>query len=398
MKSLLLFLFIFIFNYSHAQTWQSISDFPSSERDDGTSFVIGNLAYCGTGLTPWFSTQGDFYSLDMNTDVWNSVAALPIGAERQYATGFASTTNGFILGGVNGTTYLNDLWMYDPNLNSWQLKTSLPSLGRNGCCSFIINNIAYIVGGRTFGTNAINEVWAYDILNDSWSQKGNMPFGARWRASSTTTQNNKGYLLFGRDANNRFCNELYEYEPSTDTWTQISAFPGIGRNYAALKSMGGDLITLAGLDTFGNSSNDMWRYNTTTTNWQQLDSLPVSGIRGGMCFNNSSTIYYTTGIDQTNIRMKETWKCDNPTIIVETIKGNFKIYPNPINEYINIDLNKLSIEKKTTAILTNNLGNLILEVNIFQKVTKINLSSLLKGVYFLTLKEQEGTSTIKLIK
>ena len=53
-KHYIIFLFTIAQNFSFCQTWQQIGDFPSTERDDGTCFIIGNTAYCGTGLkTGW---------------------------------------------------------------------------------------------------------------------------------------------------------------------------------------------------------------------------------------------------------------------------------------------------------------------------------------------------------
>src|SRR4051812_11286093 len=73
-----------------SQTWQPATDFPSTERDDGTSFIIGTKAYCGTGYLPWFTTTADFYAYDMAVGTWQTVASLPAGEERQYASGFSA--------------------------------------------------------------------------------------------------------------------------------------------------------------------------------------------------------------------------------------------------------------------------------------------------------------------
>ena len=90
------FIYTLLSSTVFAQSWQQINDFPSSERDDGISFEIGNTSYCGTGLTPWFSATNDLYALDMNSDIWRSVSSLPIGAERQYASGFSSSNAGLL--------------------------------------------------------------------------------------------------------------------------------------------------------------------------------------------------------------------------------------------------------------------------------------------------------------
>ena len=70
-KFLLSLCCILIFISAEAQNWQQLNDFPSTERDDGVAFVIGNNAYCGTGLNSSFVACRDFYAFDMNTDQWS---------------------------------------------------------------------------------------------------------------------------------------------------------------------------------------------------------------------------------------------------------------------------------------------------------------------------------------
>ncbi len=395
---LLLFcLRIFTFNTLYAQNWQQLGDFPSTERDDGVAFVIGNNAYCGTGLNSSFAATIDFYSLDMNTDQWSTIASLPAGNERQYAASFASGNFGFVCGGL-GNIYYNDVWQYDPVLNTWTGKTPIPAAGRSGATYFVINNIAYIVGGRTAANVAIDEVWAYDIANDTWQSKNNLPFGSRFRASGAAL-NNKGYLIFGRDVNARFCQELYEYDPTLDTWTQVSVFPGVGRSYASLQSIAGSLVVLAGLDTFGTSHNDMWSFNVSSSAWQQLNSIPAAGRRGGMCFNNGSAIYYTTGVNQSNTRIKETWKCVNPTSITENYSlQSFTLYPNPASEFIILECEVFKPTQFSTYTLFDNIGNEILQGAITEKKTRINLSSFSKGLYLIRYQDERSCVTMKVVK
>jgi N-acetylneuraminic acid mutarotase len=322
-------LFIFFTCFSASAQWVRLTDFPSTERDDGVCFVIGNKAYAGTGLKTWWIPCSDFYALDMNNDTWSIIDSLPAGTERQYATAFSYNGVGFIFGGLNGSTYMNDLWMYDTLTGHWQSKTSMPGAGRMGSCSFVLQDTAYIIGGRTSAQSSISEVWAYSIANDIWVIKDSLPFGARWRAS-IASGNGKGYLMFGQDESGTNHRELYEFNPASNAWTEISVFPGSGRVYAAMRFFNGQLVTLCGLNSAQNSYNDFWHFDFSSSSWHVLDSLPSVARRGGMCFNNSNAVYYTTGIDQTNNRLNETWMIANPIGITEkTSIGKINIYPNP---------------------------------------------------------------------
>jgi N-acetylneuraminic acid mutarotase len=308
LKRILLAFFFVLGLQVYAQNWQQLSDFPGTSRDDGVAFRLGDTAYFGTGFTPWWSPEGDFYGFDLTSETWFSAASLPTGEERQYACAFTSSTNqAFVFGGYNGSEFLNDVWCYDASLNQWMAKSPLPSFGRSGACCFVLNDTAYIVGGKSASNFALDEVWAYSIANDSWSQKNNLPFGPRWRASSIPF-NNKGYLLFGRDDTNSFHNELFAFDPLMNSWQFVSEFPAQGRSHASLFPIGDFLYVCFGIDTNQNAHNDLWRYDVASNMWSTLPGLPSIGRRGGMAVSTDVGLYYTTGIDENNQRMNETWK------------------------------------------------------------------------------------------
>jgi N-acetylneuraminic acid mutarotase len=293
---------------SVAQDWQQLPDFPGSSRDDGVGFILGDTAFFGTGCTPWWTTQGDFYGLDLTTDTWFNTASLPAGEERQYACAFTSSGNkAFVFGGYNGSVFLNDLWCYNASNNEWTTKSPLPSFGRSGASCFVLNDTAYIVGGKSASNFALDEVWAYSIASDSWNQKNNFPFGPRWRASSIGFDN-KGYLLFGRDSTNTFHNDLYSFDPNLNAWEFVSVFPAQGRSHAALFSISNFLYICFGIDSNQNTHNDLWRYDLISNSWNTLPGLPSIGRRGGMTVSTDVELYYTTGIDENNQRLNETWK------------------------------------------------------------------------------------------
>ncbi len=399
-RSLFFSLFILIQHLSFSQSWTKISDFPSLERDDGTHFIIGNTAFCGTGFQVGFILSKELFAFDMATETWDTAGSLPNGMERQYACGFSSNNKGFIFGGIAGSTYFNDVWMYDPLSKKWVGKSALPAVGRAGASCFVINDTAYIIGGKTATASAINEVWAYNMSTDTWTSKDSLPLGPRWRAAAAS-YNSKGYLIFGRDASNHYSTELLEYNPATGNWTKIIDFPGKGRTYAALKSMGHDLLLVAGIDSLGNSYNDMWRFDMHTFKWSQLTSIPAQGRRGGICFNNNTTLYYTTGISQTHNRLKETWKVFNPTTIEKNAWDKFvEVFPNPTSHQLTVAIH--SQELKINYIeLQNTIGQTVKTIDrqfISGNTLEIDLSDLPKGLYLLSLKSEQGIIAKKVLK
>lgn len=291
-----------------AQKWVQLPNFIGTAVDDGTGFVVGKTAYFGTGLNSWWSSEKSFYALNLENETWTEVASMPDGKERQYALGFSDAHNkGYVFGGYNGTTFLNDLWSFDPAENEWTELASLPSIGRSGMSCFVINDTAYILGGKTSFDAAINEVWAYSFATNTWVQKNNLPFGNCWR-SSAVAHNNQGYLLFGRNEVNEFSKTLYSYNPTTDFWMERSDFPSLGRSHASMRTLNNELYVMFGIDSLNNSHTDLWKYNITFNSWTNLPGIPALGRRGGICLGHQNAIYYATGIDEGNVRLQQAWK------------------------------------------------------------------------------------------
>jgi N-acetylneuraminic acid mutarotase len=391
----LLFTLLISKHTSIAQTWLQLNDFPSTERDDGASFTIGTISYCGTGLTPWFSTTTDFYSFNSNTEVWSPIAALPNGMERQYASGFSDGQYGYIFGGTSGNNYFNDLWQYNPSNNSWQSKTPMPAQGRMGASVFVINDTAYVISGKSSNQNSINEMWAYSFTGNNWINKGPLPFGGRWRAS-TTSVNGLGYLIFGKDSTNYYHNELYQFNPLNNSWSLLNNFPLPGRTYSVMQNLDDDLLIFGGIDSLGNSYNDLWSFDLDALQWNELAQLPASPRRGGMGFTGQYAFYYTCGINQNNSRLKETWKIDYATLLKhETLVKNILVYPNPFKDLLTIEL-----PEKAQSIeiqLINTMGEIIYTANISSN-TNLSMQHLPNGIYFLKMGYESKWVYQKIIK
>ncbi len=72
-----------------------------------------------------------------------------------------------------------------------------------------------------------------------------------------------------------------------------------------------------------------------------------------------------------------------------------RVYPNPVNDILKIDT-KSSID---SATIVNQLGQRIIDVKSNNIVNNsIDLSTLNKGLYFITVKSKERSATLKIIK
>ena len=397
MRFLILLYFSLLFFSLSAQNWQQLNDYPSSGVDDGTAFVIGDKAYCGSGIVDWFASQRNFYAFDLNTESWTAIASLPQGEERQYANGFASDSFGYVFGGYNGE-FLSDLWRYNPRNDQWQEMTPLPDSGRSGAASFVIDSVAYIIGGKNDSSQALSEVWAYNMNNDSWVQKSNLPFGGRWR-SGATSNDSLGYLAFGMDDTLRYCQELYKYNPQTDSWTKLSDFPNGGRNYVKMHLINGKLVAFGGEDSSNTFLSELWSYDLQSNSWEELNPLPEEGRRGGMSFQFQNAFYYTTGLIKNEGRTTESWKYEEPTSLRESDwVPKIKLYPNPVQTVLTIEHPELKAAEKWEFELIDSKGLLLKNQQMYGSITRIQMESLSQGKYFLIIRSEKGNFWKKALK
>ncbi len=87
--------------------------------------------------------------------------------------------------------------------------------------------------------------------------------------------------------------------------------------------------------------------------------------------------------------------CFNPTSIKEAVlNDNIKLYPNPADEFIYIesDYNELQFQIKDI------LGKVVINQESYENKTKIDLSDLQVGIYFITIKSLGNKIVKKFIK
>jgi len=391
LKILLLISILTIPEFSQAQIWNQLSNFPGTQRDDGVTFVINDIAYCGTGLEVGWNTTKDFFAFNLNTETWIQVSSLPNGKERQYACAFSYANAGYIFGGIKSNV-LNDLWRYDQANNSWTEMTPKPGLGLSGASCFVISDKAYFIGGANQLTNASKEVWCYDISQDTWQKKVDFPNNGLWRASAICC-NGKGYLIFGRDSLGNYNDKLYEYSDSLDTWTIINTYYGLGRIYASLVTAESNLILFGGVDSLNNYSNTLEYFDFSMNAWVPKNPLPSQGRKGGMCFTNYDNLYYTTGIDSTDTRLNQTWKVTNPTSLkVNYSYKNAQLFTNPFHNEIRLKTTNVS------EIYIYDVNGKLIERDTLKKEHVIDSKNISNGIYILKIQEYNQYYFFKIVK
>lgn len=196
---------------------------------------------------------------------WIQKADFPAAA-RKNAAGFSIDGKGYLGTGYDGTTQLNDWWLYDPAANSWTQKTNAP-VKVELAVSMVINGKGYMGIGKTDAGN-VNDFWQYDAA-DTWTTKAKLP-GTKRVGAVGFGVGDKGYAGTGQ-FNGQFLKDWWQYDPSTDNWTRKADFPGDARTRGS-----GFVIDNKIYFGLGDGKTDWWQYDTATDGWTRKADFPGS--------------------------------------------------------------------------------------------------------------------------
>ena len=94
--------------------WVQVASLPPAFQQTHHSFAFsfGNYGYIVTGSSST-GVRDDFYRYDPSTNAWTELAPFP-GSERGFAIGDTWDGKAYFGFGSNNTSFLNDLWVFDP--------------------------------------------------------------------------------------------------------------------------------------------------------------------------------------------------------------------------------------------------------------------------------------------
>jgi len=124
----------------------------------------------------------------------------------------------------------------------------------------------------------------------------------------------------------------------------------------------------------------------------KIKTLPTLVV--GDSFTNEANIYFDYNFPILTNKATSTFK----TLGIQDFEFSnyFNVYPNPVNDILNIGM-KNNIEVKSMSVY-DILGQLLIAVPNAKTVSKIDVSKLTTGNYFLKMITDKGTSSVKFIK
>lgn len=117
----------------------------------------------------------------------------------------------------------------------------------------------------------------------------------------------------------------------------------------------------------------------------------------GTVINNTAYIYFDFNsaiVTNTTINTIDFITATN----VQNVNANVSVYPNPANDALFISINNLKLNGIATVALYDVTGQKVMDHRLTQNTSKLDLSALSKGFYFLKTNVEGQVSTVKIIK
>ncbi len=297
--------------------WVALTSFDGSTRYDAVSFVIGDVAYVGTGYNGE-KRYADFFAYDVDDNSWSQVASLGNDTAefaRNAAVAFATDTKGYVGTGYDGDNPLNDFWEFDPDANTWTQKVDFPGAARHSAVSFSINNKGYIGTGNN-GDYNLKDFYEYDPSTETWTKIRSLS-GNKRRDAVAFVIGDTAYVGTGIH-NSVYIDDFYMYTPSTGEWVKLRAISDdtnydfdddyeIVRRSAVAFSLGNYGYVVTGGK--GSAGNDCWQYDPKEDLWEEKYNFEGSGRLDAVGFAIGSRGYVATGRSST-IPFNDCWGFD----------------------------------------------------------------------------------------
>ncbi|MEZ4521403.1 MAG: kelch repeat-containing protein [Thermomicrobiales bacterium] len=195
-----------------------------------------------------------------------------------------------IFGGQAGSTFFNDVWIYDPVRNAWtELDpgdgdgTPLNRYGAGGALQPDGNGF-YISHGFT-SDGRFDDTWLYDLQSGQWTDvtpdAGQRP-SPRCLMRMASDPDRERLLLFGGQSNTAaYLGDFWAFDTATTSWTELepeSGSPSPRNLYSLVRNTeSGDLFLFGGASASG-MLNDLWSYRVESGEWEGqefADGVPI---------------------------------------------------------------------------------------------------------------------------
>ena len=323
----------------------------------------------------------------------------------------------YVFFGQGASDALDDIWEYDPATKEWAQIVPVSSnnpVGRFDHTAIVSGSVVWIAGGLDNNGNPLNDLWYYSFGSNEFTQCNDIPAANGVYGHVSACSGSEVYI-FGGYQGSEPANTMYKYTiGSAGTWTteNIQGTLPTPTAYSAAAQYGPELY-IAGGETSTGVTGSTYVWDMLQQQFTQLPDGPAWAY-GAFAFLYSPNmakqeketeyakiLFWGGSADFVNYN-EETWvyttEIEISTSINETENNNIKIYPNPAQDFITIELGQEDLQSQDLNYqLCDITGRIIAAGKILTTKEIIDISGEAAGVYFIKLLEDNKTISIQKI-
>ncbi len=120
-----------------------------------------------------------------------------------------------------------------------------------------------------------------------------------------------------------------------------------------------------------------------------------AGLADGTTIDNHAGIFFDINPVVLTNTVENIIGCPNLKVPEVSNAHKVELYPNPANDELVIRMDK---EAYSSFVITDEVGQVLIQQNLFAQQTKVNIKTLPAGLYYITLKGNNGTVVKKFVK
>ena len=237
--------------------------------------------------------------------------------------------------------------------------------------------------------------------------------GFEWKATSggtyapvTVTGNNLTYNLTGLTANTGYTYKAFITFNGTTVYGSEMTFTTLPEDAPEPCDVPTNLHTT---DIQNESISITWNANANVNSWN-VQYRPAAGGQWTQVTVNTNSYTITNLTGKTNYEIQVQANCGDGNLsdwsasitvqttdvgIVSYLENSITLFPNPANDVINVQSTMFKVQ---SIEVIDVYGKLINTVNVVDNPTRINVSGLANGMYFVRVTTEEGVVTKNFIK
>ena len=167
----------------------------------------------------------DFYSFTFDTNKWEKVEVLSDikpGCRENNGVVIGDSSRMYLFGGYNGSTWLNDLWMFDIDTQKW---TCIQESSESSNTTVLAGAAVPIPIPARLDEESPSSSALVQALQRMATQRTSAVMGVvpTHRFGYVSVVHNNKFVLFGGFDGVRWLNDMYEFDLQTNVWKRIEA-------------------------------------------------------------------------------------------------------------------------------------------------------------------------------